>query len=101
MQTVWLYSNTTRNYNFTVTDAIPNKTAKFFYKAVSGGSNITSNAHQVILKVNDVLLDSQSIDRSEQLLLSGTLNTNQFVTNPNVLSVKNYANGTNPNYLGS
>ncbi len=33
-------------------------------------------------------------------LLSGTLNTNQFITNPNVLSVKNYANGTNPNYLG-
>jgi len=100
LQTVWLYSNTTRNYNFTVTDAIPNKTAKFFYKAVSGGSNITSNAHQVILKVNGSLVDSQSIDRSEQLLLSGTLNTNQFITNPNVLSVKNYANGTNPNYLG-
>lgn len=47
-----------------------------------------------------MLLDSQSIDRSEQLLLSGTLNTNQFVNNPNVLYVKNYANGTNPNYLG-
>jgi|WetSurMetagenome_2_1015567.scaffolds.fasta_scaffold06308_2 hypothetical protein len=100
LQTVWLYSNTTRNYNFTVTDAVPNKTAKFFYKAVSGGSNITSDAHQVILKVNNVLLDSQSIDRSEQLLLNGTLNTNQFITNPNILSAKNYANGTNPNYLG-
>jgi hypothetical protein len=100
LQTTWLYSNTIRNYNFTVTDAVPNKTAKFFYKAVSGGSNITSNAHQVILKVNDILLDSQSLDRSEQLLLNGSLNTNQFITNPNILSVKNYANGTNPNYLG-
>ena len=99
-QTAWLYSNSSPNYNFDVNDAVPNKSAKFFYKAVSGGSNITSDAHQVILKVNNVLLDSQSIDRSEQLLLSGTLNTNQFVTNPNVLSVKNYANGTNPNYLG-
>ncbi len=98
-QTVWLYNNTTRNYNFTVNDAVPNKTAKFYYKAVSGGSNITSNSHQAILKVNNVLLDSQSIDRSEQLLLSGTLNTNQFVTNPNVISVKNYANGTNTNFL--
>ena len=36
---------------------------------------------------------------SKQLLLSGTLNTNQFGANPNVLSVKNYANGTNPNFL--
>ncbi len=51
-QTVWLYSNTTRNYNFNVTDVIPNKSAKFFYKAVSGGSNIITNAHQLILKVN-------------------------------------------------
>lgn len=42
----------------------------------------------MILKVNGSLVDSQSIDRSEQLLLSGTLNTNQFITNPNVLSVK-------------
>lgn len=100
LQTVWLYSNTIRNYNFNVTDVIPNKSARFFYKAVSGGSNIISNAHQVILKVNEVLLDSQSINRNDQLLLSGALNTNQFITNPNVLTVKNYANGTNPNYLG-
>lgn len=99
-QTLWLYNNTTRNYNFNVIDAVPNKSAKFFYKAVSGGSNIISNAHQVILKVNNTLLDSQSINRNDQLLLSGTLNTNQFKANPNVLSVKNYANGTNPNFLG-
>jgi hypothetical protein len=96
----WLYSNTTRNYNFNPTDVIPNKTARFFYKAVSGGSNISTDAHQVILKVNNVLLDSQSINRNQQLLLSGTINTNQFVTNPSVMSVKNYSNGTNPNYLG-
>ena len=100
LQTVWLYSNSSPNYNFDVTDVVLNKSAKFFYKAVSGGSNITNNAHQVILKVNNVLLDSQSINRNDQLLLIGTLNTNQFITNPNVLTVKNYANGTNPNYLG-
>lgn len=100
LQTVWLYSNSSPNYNFDVNDVVPNKSAKFFYKAVSGGSNITSNAHQVILKVNNVLLDSQSINRNEQLLLTGTLNTNNFITNPNVITVKNYANGTNPNYLG-
>ncbi len=98
-QTVWLYSNTTRNYNFNATDFIVNKTAKFYYKAVSGGSNISTNAHQLTLKVNSVLLDSQSINRSEQVLLSGELNTNLFTANPNVLSVKNYANGTNPNVV--
>ena len=95
-----MYSNSSPNYNFDVTDVVLNKSAKFFYKVVSGGSNITNNAHQVILKVNNVLLDSQSINRNDQLLLIGTLNTNQFITNPNVLTVKNYANGTNPNYLG-
>ena len=92
LQTVWLYSNNTRNYNFNVTDAIPNKIAKFYYKGVSFGSSITTNAHQLILRVNNVLLDSQSINRNDQVLLNGTLNTNQFLTNPNILSVKNYAN---------
>ncbi len=100
-QTVWLYSNTTRNYNFTAEDVVPNKTAKFYYKAVSGGSNIVYNAHQVILKVNGVLIDSQSINRNEQVLLSGTLNSNQFLNNPNVISAKNYSNGTNPNFLAT
>lgn len=100
-QTVWLYSNTTRNYNFTALDIVPNKTTNFYYKAVSGGSNIVDNAHQVILKVNGVLIDSQSINRNEQLLLSGTLNSNQFFNNPNVISVKNYSNGTNPNFLAT
>lgn len=97
LQTVWLYSNTNSTYNFTVTDAIPNKTARFYYKAVSFGSNITTNAHQLNLKVNDVLIDSQSINRNDQVLLSGILNTNQFTPNPNILSVKNYANSSSNN----
>jgi len=98
-QSEWLYSNTTRNYNFNAIDLIPNKTAKFFYKASSGGSDIINNAHQVILKVNGVLLDSQSINRHDQLLLQGTLNTNLLTSNPNTISVKNIANGTSVNFL--
>lgn len=98
-QSAWLYSNTTRNYNFNVIDYVPDKTARFFYKGVSGGSNIVSNAHQIIMKVNSALLDSQSINRSEQVLLSGNLNTNLFTVNPNKLYVKNYENGTNPNVV--
>ncbi len=98
-QTEWLYSNTSLNYNFDVVDAVPNKNAKFYYKAVSGGSEIVEDAHQVILKVNSVLLDSQSVDRNQQVILSGSLNTNSFQTNPNVLNVKNYSNGTTVNFL--
>lgn len=97
MQTVWLYSNTTRNYNFNVADVFPNKTAKFYYKAVSFGSSIIHNAHQLTLRVNSTLIDSQSIHRNEQVLLSGTINTNQFIANPNNLSVKNYPNSGSSN----
>ncbi|MBK6915093.1 MAG: hypothetical protein IPH11_16035 [Ignavibacteriales bacterium] len=57
------------------------------------------DAQQVILKVNSVLLDSQSVDRNQQVILSGSLNTNSFQTNPNVLNVKNYLNGTTVNFL--
>ncbi|HQJ46146.1 MAG TPA: C25 family cysteine peptidase, partial [Ignavibacteriaceae bacterium] len=99
IQTVWFYSNTIRNYNFNVTDYVANKTAKFFYKAVSFGSNIISDAHQLILKINNALIDSQSINRNNQILLSGGINTNQFVANQNVLSVKNYANSSSVNVV--
>ncbi len=97
LQTVWLYSNNTRNYNFNVADVVPNKLAKFYYKAVSFGSSITINAHQLNLKVNNTLIDSQSINRNDQVLLHGTLNTNLFQTNPNILSVKNYPNSGTEN----
>lgn len=98
-QSEWLYGNTSRNYNFNVTDAVPEKDARFYFKAVSGGSDIVQDAHQVILKVNNVLLDSQSINRNDQVILNGTLNTNFFHANPNTLTVKNYQNGTTVNFL--
>ena len=98
-QSEWLYSNTSRNYNFDAFDVVPKKNAKFYYKAVSGGSEIVDDAHQVILKVNGVLLDSQSVNRNDQVILSGSLNTNLFQTNPNVLNVKNYSNSTTVNFL--
>ena len=97
LQTVWLYSNTIRNYNFNVTDVYPGKTAKLYYKAVSFGSSIINNAHQLTLSLNSTKIDSQSINRNEQVLLNGVINSNQFVANPNILSVKNYPNSGTSN----
>lgn len=97
VQTAWFYSNTTRNYNFNVIDVVPNKLAKFFYKAVSFGSDIVYDAHQLTLKVNSVLIDSQSINRNDQVLLSGQLNTNQLSANPSVMTIKNHANSSSSN----
>ena len=98
-QTVWLYSGTTRNYSFNAPDLIPGKTAKFYYKAVSGGSNVSVNSHNVAMSVNGGFLDSAVVNRNEQVLLSGSISSNILTESGNTLSVRNYSNGTNPNFL--
>lgn len=98
-QTVWLYSNTTRSYTFNAPDAVPNRQAKFYFKAVSGGSNVSVNSHNVAMRVNNELIDSMVVNRYDQVLLNGSLSTNLLSESGNTLSVRNYSNGTNPNFL--
>lgn len=93
----WLYNGSIKNYNFNCPDLISDKQAKFFYKGVSYGSSIQNNSHQLTLKVNNVLLDSQSINRNDQVLLNGTLSSNLLVSGQNTLSVRNIDNGTPSN----
>ncbi|MCX7876364.1 MAG: C25 family cysteine peptidase [Melioribacteraceae bacterium] len=98
-QSQWLYSGTVRNYNFNAIDLIPNKEAYFYFKGSSGGSNQIINAHNLTLRVNNYLLDSISINRYDQVLLKGKLNVNLLKSTNNILSVKNYNNGTSINTI--
>lgn len=98
-QSQWLYSGTIRNYNFNTTDLMPNKDAYFYFKGSSGGSNQINNAHNLTLRVNNYLLDSISINRYDQALLKGKLNSNLLKQTNNVISVKNYNNGTSINTI--
>lgn len=97
-QSQWLYSGTVRNYNFNTVDLIPNKDAYFYFKGSSGGSNQIINAHNLTLRVNNNLIDSLSINRYDQVLLKGKLNSNSLKQS-NIISVKNYNNGTSVNTI--
>ena len=94
----WLFAQT-KNYSIVLSDVYPNRRSKIYFKAVSGGSNIVENAHILSLSFNKNFIDSQNVNRFNQVLLSGDLNSNNLVNGNNQLSVQSYANGTNPNYL--
>lgn len=98
-QSRWLYSGGTLNYSFNAQDLISNKEAYFYFKGVSGGSNLINNAHNLSLKVNNILLDSTVINRHQQVLLKGKINTNQLKQTSNSFVVRNYNNGTSVNTI--
>ncbi len=61
----WLGNwNSPVKFNFSLTNLVPDKEANIFFKAVSGGSNIVQNAHQVKLEVNGITIDSQNVNRN-------------------------------------
>jgi len=98
-QSEWLYSGTVRNYFFNTQDLVQNKDAFFYFKGSSGGSNQSQKAHNITLRVNGNLLDSTAIDRYDQVLLKGKINSSLLKQNDNIISVKNYNNGTTINTI--
>ncbi|RJP58323.1 MAG: hypothetical protein C4543_08420, partial [Ignavibacteriales bacterium] len=95
----WNWIFTSRNFTINLQDIFPNVDAKFFLKLTSAGSNISSNAHQVRLNFNSTKIDSQSIDRFKQTIMTGIVDATILKTGNNTINVQNYPNGTVPNYL--
>lgn len=94
----WIFTST-KNYNFIPTDLYPNKPVNIYFKLVSAGSNVPANSHQLALKLNGVTVDSQSVDRFEQVLLHANVNSSILNNTDDNISIVNYANGTSPNFL--
>ncbi len=94
----WLFVGQT-SYSFQVPNLYPNEPANFYFKLVSAGSNLSTNSHNITLSVNKATLDSEVVNRYQQVLLHGTVNSNNLLSGTNQLSVRNYDNGTSPNYL--
>ena len=94
----WIYTGT-KEYKIDLEDPFPGREAGIYVKYVSGGSNKIVNSHQLILKMNDTVIDSQSADRYKQVLLSGKISSGLLKNGENKMSVTNLNNGTNPNYL--
>ncbi len=94
----WLFVGKS-SYTFQAPNLYPNEPANFYFKLVSAGSNVSTNSHNVILSVNNTTLDSEVVNRYQQVVLHGTLNSNKLITGNNQLYVQNYDNGTSPNYF--
>jgi len=95
----WTYTSP-RTFNFTVADIFPNKPANIFFKLVSGGSNIALNSHNIALKLNGSTIDSQVVNRFQQVLLNGSVSSNSLSNGSNQIGFNNYANGTTVNFFG-
>jgi hypothetical protein len=90
---------TSRTYNFLLDEIYPNKNANVFAKTVSWASSIPTNSHQVRLLINNVFIDSNSVDRFKQLLLTGEIYSLNLLNGSNQIKLENIPNGSSPNGL--
>lgn len=95
----WNFLITQINSNFNVNNVYPNKNASIFFKLVSFASNISTNSHQVKLFLNNIQIDSNSVDRFKQLVLNGNINSSSLLNGTNQIRLQNLPNGSSPNSL--
>ncbi len=86
-------------FNFSCNNLAPNKNANIFFKLVSGGSSISLNSHLVKMFINNIQIDSQVVNRFNQVVLNGTINSNDLKDGTNSIKLNVIDNGTNPNFL--
>ncbi len=92
-------SGSEQNFNFDIKNLVPNKTSKLYMKVLGAASGNITNAHDLSLSVNSVLLDSKKISRNERALLSGIVNSDGLKEGTNTLTLKNINNGNTPNSI--
>jgi len=93
----WLFSQL--NDTMGTPDVYLNKTANVFSKLVSGASSIQLNSHNLAFYINNIRLDSEVVNRNDQVIMKGAISSNNLVNGVNQFLLKNYANGTDPNYF--
>ncbi len=82
------------NFTIATSDITPNKTAKFYGKVVSRGSNGSTNVHLTKLLINNVVIDSQVTSRYQRVLLQGSINSSSLINGNNTLKISySEANG--------
>lgn len=94
----WFYVQR-RTFNFQTPDIYPDKPVKFYFKLVSAGSDVPTNSHNISFYVNGIKLDSQVVNRFQQVLLNGSVNSSLLLNSSNQLNIQNFKNSTSTNYL--
>jgi hypothetical protein len=99
----WLQAQATTGSQLSDTmstfEVYPDKTARVFSKLISGASSVQTNSHNIAFYINNISLDSEVVNRNNQVIMKGNISSNNLVTGINQLLLKIYANGTDPNYL--
>lgn len=96
----WLGNfNSPRTFNFNVNNLVKEKKTKVYFKLVSGGSNLTQGSHIVTMSLNNAVIDSQVVNRFEQVIMLGEINSSNLIEGNNTLKLTLEDNGTNPNFL--
>lgn len=88
----WTQGVGTRNFNFTISNLFPDKTAKLFVKLQSWASNISHNSHDLSLKINNFpeTYDSGFIDQYEVKILKAEFSSSKLSDGSNTLKVISY-----------
>jgi hypothetical protein len=95
----WGNSNSLLYDTIGTPDVYPDKTARVFSKLVSGASSVQTNSHTLSFFVNGNFLDSEIVNKNDQVVMKGSVSSNNLINGTNQLLLKIYANGTDPNYL--
>lgn len=89
-----------KNIEFILMDVYPDEQARIFSKLQDLASNFYTNAHLLGMTLNSdtTVYDKKYIDKYEQTVLSGTLNSSLLTNGTNILKIHNYNIG---NYINS
>ncbi|MCP5063149.1 MAG: hypothetical protein GY936_11890 [Ignavibacteriae bacterium] len=84
----------TKIFDFNLENVLSGKSAEIYVKLVSGASSISGDAHQLAIKVNSTKIDSQSINRFDQVLLGGVLSSNNLIEGSNLIEIELHNNNS-------
>jgi hypothetical protein len=97
------------NFNVTLTNLVPGKTAGVYCRVSSAGSNYSTNAHTVAVGLrkkpsvsSDTLMyiaGTQTFDRGGRAVIGGNISTDSLTSGTNSVRIRNYENGSSVNYL--
>ncbi|GMU86486.1 MAG: hypothetical protein AMXMBFR48_17280 [Ignavibacteriales bacterium] len=94
----WLFPGTL-SQTFEASNLVSGKLGSVFFKTVSVGSPVTTNSHNIAVKINGVTIDTQVVNRNDVVVAGGYFNSSLINSGTNSFGFTNYANGLDPNFF--
>ncbi|MCB9206265.1 MAG: hypothetical protein H6611_02930 [Ignavibacteriales bacterium] len=87
------------SFSFDVSDLLLGKQASIYSKIVGAASDRYTNSHNLSISCNSTMIDSQSIDRNQNVILGNMFNSNVLSNGQNFIKINNYENGSSVNSI--